>query len=73
MYGEELIIDMKGCDISKFTRDSLKEYFEQICDLIEMERCDLHFWMMRECPKKINKLSLMLKASQPCSLLLRAI
>lgn len=44
MYGQELIIDMKGCVIARFNRDSLKQYFEQLCNLIEMERCELHFW-----------------------------
>lgn len=50
MYGQELIIDMKGCDVSKFNRDSLEEYFKQLCDLIDMKRCDLHFWDDMETP-----------------------
>ncbi len=44
MYGQELIIDMKGCNISRFNRESLKQYFEQLCNLINMERCELYFW-----------------------------
>ncbi len=45
MYGKELIIDMKKCDISKFTRESIKGYFEELCDnVIDMQREDLHFW-----------------------------
>jgi S-adenosylmethionine decarboxylase len=43
-YGIELILDLHGCDISKFTRASITEYFEGLCDLIEMQREDLHFW-----------------------------
>ena len=43
-YGLELILDLHGCDSSKFTRVSITEYFEQLCDLIDMQREDLHFW-----------------------------
>ncbi len=31
MYGQELIIDMKECDLSKFNRKSLEGYFKQSC------------------------------------------
>lgn len=43
-YGIELILDLHGCDVSKFTRASITEYFAQLCDLIDMQREDLHFW-----------------------------
>ena len=43
-YGIELILDMHGCDTSKFTRASITEYFERLCELIDMQRDDLHFW-----------------------------
>ena len=43
-YGIELILDMQGCDTSKFTRASITEYFERLCELIDMQREDLHFW-----------------------------
>ncbi len=43
-YGKELIIDLKDCDASKFTREHITEYFVELCDLIGMERGDLHFW-----------------------------
>jgi|TARA_B110000305_G_scaffold236875_1_gene299074 S-adenosylmethionine/arginine decarboxylase-like enzyme len=43
-YGIELILDMHECDVSKFTRQSITEYFERLCDLIGMDREDLHFW-----------------------------
>ena len=44
IYGQELILDLHGCDTTTFTRKRLKRYFTEICDLIDMERCDLHFW-----------------------------
>jgi S-adenosylmethionine/arginine decarboxylase-like enzyme len=43
-YGFELIMDLHDCDVSAFTRSSLEGYFTKLCDAIDMERCDLHFW-----------------------------
>ncbi len=43
-YGQELILDLKDCDIKMFTRQFLETYFIGLCDLIDMEREDLHFW-----------------------------
>ena len=43
-YGIELILDLHGCDSTKFTRPSITAYFEQLCELIDMQREDLHFW-----------------------------
>lgn len=44
IYGQELILDLHDCDATKFTRKDLERYCEELCDLIDMERCDLHFW-----------------------------
>ena len=44
MYGKELILDLRKCDDSKFTRSSIEEYFKILCELIDMKRCDLYFW-----------------------------
>lgn len=43
-YGKEIVLDLHGCDPSTFTRAALTDYFRQLCDLIDMEACDLHFW-----------------------------
>ncbi len=43
-YGKELILDLHSCDPVKFSRDSLQRYFVELCELIGMERCELHFW-----------------------------
>ena len=43
-YGFELILDLHGCDVGKFTRSSLRKYFAALCKAIDMKRCDLHFW-----------------------------
>lgn len=43
-FGYELLLDMHGCDVSTFNRESIKDYFKKICDAIGMKREDLHFW-----------------------------
>jgi len=51
MYGKELILDLHECDISTFTRESIKQYFIELCDLIDMQRCELHFWDDQDTPE----------------------
>jgi S-adenosylmethionine/arginine decarboxylase-like enzyme len=43
-YGCELVLDLHKCDPSTFTRESLDRFFSDLCDLIEMEKCVVHFW-----------------------------
>jgi S-adenosylmethionine/arginine decarboxylase-like enzyme len=43
-YGKELILDLHNCDPSTFTRKSIENYFKKLCDLIDMERCELYWW-----------------------------
>ena len=43
-YGFELILDLHQCDVSKFNRDSLQDFFAQLCAVIDMEQCELYFW-----------------------------
>lgn len=44
IYGSELIMDLHECDVRKFTRKSIEEYMVAVCEAIDMEREDLHFW-----------------------------
>lgn len=44
-YGLELIIDMKGCDLSDLTREKLGRFIIELCDRINMKRHgDTFFW-----------------------------
>ncbi len=43
-YGKELILDMHECDSSTFTRKSIRNFFTELCDLIEMKRSRLVWW-----------------------------
>ena len=44
MYGKELILDLHNCDPATFNRKSIKQYFVELCNLIDMERCKLNWW-----------------------------
>lgn len=43
-YGKELILDLHHCDSMTFTRNSIRNYFRELCELINMERCKLSWW-----------------------------
>ena len=43
-YGYELILDLHGCDVSKFNRAILDGYFEKLCKAIDMKKCERYFW-----------------------------
>ena len=43
-YGYELVLDLHGCNPATFTRNHLDVYFTRLCDLIHMERCEVHYW-----------------------------
>ncbi len=43
-YGFELIIDLHGCDVSKFNRTSLDKKKKKLCKAINMVRCERYFW-----------------------------
>jgi S-adenosylmethionine decarboxylase len=43
-YGQELILDLHECNDGKFTRADIERFCTELCELIDMERCDLHFW-----------------------------
>ena len=43
-YGFELILDLHECNAALFTRRDITTFCRELCDLIDMECCDLHFW-----------------------------
>jgi len=44
IYGFELVLDLHDCDSDSFGRTSIDEYFSKLCALIDMEKCEVHFW-----------------------------
>ena len=49
-YGYELILDIHNCNELKFTRNDIEKYFTMLCELIGMQREDLHFWDYQGVP-----------------------
>lgn len=43
-YGFELILDLHSCNPEKFSRRDLDKFFTEICELIDMQKCEVHFW-----------------------------
>jgi len=43
-FGNELILDLQGCERDKFEREHLAQFFRGMCSLLEVERGPLHFW-----------------------------
>lgn len=43
-YGYELILDIHKCNPETFTRASIDSFFTDLCEVIEMEKCEVHFW-----------------------------
>ena len=43
-YGYEFLLDLSDCDPSTFNRESIDQFFTDLCAVIEMEKCAVHFW-----------------------------
>lgn len=51
-YGKELIIDLHNCDPSKFNRKDLDIFFEELCKLLKMRKCERYWWDDYNVPVK---------------------
>lgn len=49
-YGKELIIDLHDCNPAMFKRVILKKFFQELCELIDMERSKLTWWDDHKVP-----------------------
>ena len=56
-YGEEVLIDLHGCSVDVMTRDTIRQFLLDLCDRIEMERCELYFWDDLETPENEKQTS----------------
>jgi len=43
-YGYELILDLHDCNVSTFNRESIDKFFSELCDFIDMQKCERFFW-----------------------------
>lgn len=44
MYGKELILDLSECNLEKMTKESIDTFLVDLCELIDMERVQVHYW-----------------------------
>lgn len=51
-YGKELILDLHDCDVMRFNRRNLKEYFKGLCERIDMTPHRLCWWDDVGLPKE---------------------
>ena len=51
-YGYMLAMDLHQCDVSKFNRKDLKEFFEQLCNLTDMQLAEIFFWDDFDTPEE---------------------
>lgn len=54
-YGKELIIDLHNCKNIPFTRKTIRKYFKELCELIDMDRETLHWWDYYGFPEEYKK------------------
>ena len=54
-FGKELILDLHECNSSKFTRYFIKQFFVELCELIDMEPCKVTFWDYQNAPEDYKK------------------
>ena len=52
VYGFELVLDLHGCEAELFNRDHIDKFFTDLCNLIEMEKCEVHFWDDVDVPEE---------------------
>lgn len=43
-YGKEVILDLHDCDPSTFNRQSIRRFFKELCELIDMQKEKLVWW-----------------------------
>lgn len=43
-YGIELILDLKDCNPEKFNRKSFNIFYDELCELLGVEKGTRHFW-----------------------------
>ncbi len=55
-YGKELILDLALCEPkgSRFTRAQIQDYIDELCELIKVEKGDLHFWDYEDEPHEYD-------------------
>lgn len=48
-YGQELVLDLYGCD-NRFSVETVLRFFEHLCPLLRMKPYKVYFWSADELP-----------------------
>lgn len=48
MYGKEMILDLHECNKALMTQENIDKYFDELCDLIDMEQVKKMYWIEDE-------------------------
>lgn len=51
IYGYSSVLDVVACDPATFTRQCIEQFLIALCEAIDMEREDLHFWDYEDDPE----------------------
>jgi S-adenosylmethionine/arginine decarboxylase-like enzyme len=43
-YGQELILDIHQCNVSRFNRADIDVFFAEVCHLTSMVQCERYWW-----------------------------
>lgn len=63
-YGKEIILDLHEVkNIHLFNRKDLKKFFIELCSLLDMKRCTLHFWDYKGYEEEYRKAPIHLKGT----------
>lgn len=52
-YGYELMLDLHGCNPAVMNRPQIALFMQVLCDDIDMQREDLHFWDYEDDPDHV--------------------
>ena len=72
-YGKELIMDLYGCNPKKFNRSNLDKFFAELCELIDMEKCERYFWDDLGIPESERQISPHTKGTSAVQFILTSI
>ncbi len=56
-YGVELVLDLHDCDESRFDKAHIEPYLQKLCEKIDMQRADLHWWDDADYPPEEQETS----------------
>lgn len=51
IYGYSSVLDVVDCNPDTFMRESIEQFLVTLCEAIDMEREDLHFWDYEDDPE----------------------